>query len=35
MSIECSIFAGLERSISRQVLSALVDKLVSQVDKRV
>jgi len=34
-SIEYSIFAGLERSVSRQVLSALIDKLVSQVNKRV
>ena len=34
-SIEYSIFAGLERSVSRQVLLALIDKLVSQVNKRV
>jgi len=36
-SIGCSVFAGLERRASRQVLvlSALIDKLASQVDKRV
>jgi len=34
-SVGCSVFAGLERRASRQVLSALIDKLASQVDKRV